>query len=242
MKLGEFTSRYCCALDEVRHDRKCCAQLTLDAIAREGACAPPGRKSRGGMREEKGVRYAETGRLKMNGWQVSCLSMSWLQRGWFALMSIATRIPVRVMALCLAVVCAMTASAPAQDYKQTESARIRKVIDEQQAAWNRGDLEGFMAAYWNSEDLTFFSGARESKGSQSALDRYKKNYQGAGHEMGKLEFANVRIEMLAPNAAFVRGEFHLTMTDGTTPHGLFTLIFRRFPEGWKIVHDHSSGE
>ncbi|HWZ82188.1 MAG TPA: nuclear transport factor 2 family protein [Terriglobales bacterium] len=122
------------------------------------------------------------------------------------------------------------------------SEAIRHVIDEQQQAWNRGDLEGFMAGYWNSPDLTFFSGAHETHGWQAALDRYKKNYQGDGHEMGKLEFANLRIETLGSDAAFVRGEFHLTMSDGKTPHGLFTLIFRKFPEGWKIVHDHSAGE
>jgi ketosteroid isomerase-like protein len=119
---------------------------------------------------------------------------------------------------------------------------IRQVIVKQQDAWNRGDLEAFMAGYWNSPELTFFSGARESKGWRAALDRYKKSYQSAGHEMGKLEFANLRVEMLAPEAAFVRGEFHLTMSDGKTPHGLFTLVFRKFPEGWKIVHDQSAGE
>jgi beta-aspartyl-peptidase (threonine type) len=116
------------------------------------------------------------------------------------------------------------------------------VLQTQVEAWNRQDMEGFMAGYWNSPELTFFSGAHESKGWQAALDRYKKTYQGAGHEMGKLEFSNLRIEMLWPDAAFVRGEFHLTMRDGKTPHGLFTLIFRRFTDGWKIVHDHSAGE
>jgi beta-aspartyl-peptidase (threonine type) len=58
--------------------------------------------------------------------------------------------------------------------------------------------------------------------------------------MGHLEFSGLRIEMLGPEAAFVRGEWHLTMPDGKAPHGLFTLIFRKFPEGWKIVHDHTS--
>ncbi len=130
----------------------------------------------------------------------------------------------------------------AQDSADASRAAIRKVIEEQQAAWNRHDLEGFMAGYWNSPELTFFSGGHESKGWQAALDRYKKNYQSAGHEMGKLEFANLRIEILGPEAAFARGEFHLTMTDGKTPHGLFTLVFRRFPDGWKIVHDHSAAE
>ena len=130
----------------------------------------------------------------------------------------------------------------AQDSADASRAAIRKVIEEQQAAWNRHDLEGFMAGYWNSPELTFFSGGHESKGWQAALDRYKKNYQSAGHEMGKLEFANLRIEILGPEAAFARGEFHLTMTDGKTPHGLFTLVFRKFPGGWKIVHDHSAAE
>jgi beta-aspartyl-peptidase (threonine type) len=119
---------------------------------------------------------------------------------------------------------------------------VEEVVSEQTAAWNRGDLEGFMAGYWKSPDLTFFSGAHEFKGWQAALDRYKSTYQSAGKEMGKLEFTNLRVEMLGPEAAFVRGEFHLTMSDGKTPHGLFTLIFRKFPDGWKIVHDHSAGE
>ena len=58
--------------------------------------------------------------------------------------------------------------------------------------------------------------------------------------MGTLEFAALQIEILAPDAAFVRGSWHLTMSDGKTPHGLFTLVFRKLPEGWKIVHDHTS--
>ena len=60
--------------------------------------------------------------------------------------------------------------------------------------------------------------------------------------MGKLEFANLRIEMLGPETAFLRGEFHLTMPDGKKPQGSFTFVFRKFPEGWKIVHDHSAAE
>jgi ketosteroid isomerase-like protein len=133
-------------------------------------------------------------------------------------------------------------NAAAQENGEASRSAIRGVIDDQQTAWNRKDLDGFMSGYWNSPELTFFSGGHESKGWQAALDRYKKNYQSAGHEMGKLEFTNLRIEMLGPEAAFVRGEFHLTMLDGKTPHGLFTLVFRKFPGGWKIVHDHSAGE
>src|SRR6202161_2470233 len=82
---------------------------------------------------------------------------------------------------------------------------VERVLRTQQEAWNRHDLEGFMAGYWNSPELTFFSGAKESMGWQAALDRYKKNYQGAGHDMGRLEFANLRIEMVGALARFGRG-------------------------------------
>jgi uncharacterized protein (TIGR02246 family) len=123
-----------------------------------------------------------------------------------------------------------------------DKAAITHVIQMQQEAWNRGDLEGFMEGYWKSPELTFFSGGKENQGWQTALDRYKAAYASPGHEMGKLEFANLRVEMLGADAAFVRGEYHLTMPDGKTPHGLFTLIFRKLPDGWKIVHDHSAAD
>ncbi|MGA2855230.1 MAG: AtzH-like domain-containing protein [Candidatus Sulfotelmatobacter sp.] len=120
------------------------------------------------------------------------------------------------------------------------SLAVTQVLGSQVKAWNHHDLQAFMAGYWKSPDLTFFSGANERHGWQETMDRYKATYQSPGHEMGKLEFANMRVEALGSDAAFVRGEWHLTMSDGKTPHGLFTLVFRRFPDGWKIVHDHTS--
>jgi beta-aspartyl-peptidase (threonine type) len=149
---------------------------------------------------------------------------------------------MRDLILLVGIIAALAVSSIGQDAEDVARTAIRKMIEQQQAAWNRKDLEAFMSGYWNSPDLTFFSGGREANGWQAALDRYKKAYQGAGHEMGRLEFANLRIEMLGPDAAFVRGEFRLTMSDGKKPQGLFTLVLRKFPEGWKIVHDHSAGE
>lgn len=119
---------------------------------------------------------------------------------------------------------------------------VEQVLRRQQEAWNRHDLAGFMTGYWNSPELTFFSAAHETSGWQGALDRYRRTYQSEGKEMGKLEFSDLRIEALGSDAAFVRGAWHLTMSDGKTPHGLFTLVFRKFPDGWKIVHDHTSAE
>lgn len=123
-----------------------------------------------------------------------------------------------------------------------QEAAIRKVLQSQVDAWNRHDLEAFMAGYWNSPSLTFFSGGTETQGWQATLERYRKKYQAPDAEMGKLEFSDLRVEMLGPKAAFVRGKFLLTLSNGKQPHGLFTLVVRDFPEGWRIIHDHSSGE
>ena len=125
---------------------------------------------------------------------------------------------------------------------RSQEAAIRALLQSQVKAWNQHDLEGFMVGYWNSPDLTFFSGATETHGWQATLERYRKKYQAPDSEMGKLEFSDLQVEMLGPDAAFVRGKFLLTLSNGKQPHGLFTLIFRQFPEGWRIVHDHSSGE
>jgi ketosteroid isomerase-like protein len=133
-------------------------------------------------------------------------------------------------------VCVLFSLASASDPKSA----IEHVLATQQAAWNRHDLDGFMSGYWNSPELTFFSGAKETTGWQGTLDRYRATYASPGHDMGKLDFSDLRIEMLGPGAAFVRGSWHLTMSDGNSPHGKFTLIFRRFPDAWKIIHDHTS--
>ena len=129
---------------------------------------------------------------------------------------------------------------PTAAREDDSNAAVEHVLRTQQDAWNRHDLEAFMAGYWNSPELTFFSGATEHKGWQATLDRYRVTYTGAGHEMGKLEFSALRVQMLGVDGAFVRGEWRLTLSDGKTPHGLFKLVFRRFPDSWKIVHDHTS--
>ena len=148
-----------------------------------------------------------------------------------------------VLALVMALLAASSLSSAQSEVAHSSNdirAAIEHVMRQQQDAWNRHDLEAFMAGYWNSPDLTFFSGGKITFGWQSTLDRYRNTYQSAGKEMGKLEFSDLRIEPLGENAAFVRGSWRLTMSDGKTPHGLYTLIFRRFPDGWKIVHDHTS--
>lgn len=134
------------------------------------------------------------------------------------------------------------ASLYATGHDEASEAAIRAVLNEQVEAWNRGDLEGYMAGYWMSPELTFASGATPTKGWTSTLERYRKAYKSQGKQMGTLAFDGVMIEMLSPDAAFVRGQWKLAMSGGKSPHGLFTLVVRKFPNGWRIVHDHSSGE
>lgn len=143
-----------------------------------------------------------------------------------------------VVFFCLLLISAARAAGNPNDAATAPS--IEQVLHQQQDAWNRHDVEAFMTGYWNSPDLTFFSGGKEISGWAPTLARYQEKYQGEGKEMGNLEFSSLRIQPLGPDSAFVRGAWHLTMSDGKTPHGIFTLIFRKFPDGWKIVHDHTS--
>jgi ketosteroid isomerase-like protein len=117
---------------------------------------------------------------------------------------------------------------------------IRQVLDDQVVAWNKGDLEGFMKGYWNSKELTFLSGKDLTRGWQETLERYKKRYQAEGKEMGKLAFADVVIQELAPGVALVTGKWELTLSKEKVG-GRYTLIMKKLPEGWRIVHDHTSG-
>lgn len=116
---------------------------------------------------------------------------------------------------------------------------IRNVLDRQVQAWNRRDLEGFMQGYWNSPDLTFYSGGTIVSGWEQTLARYRSRYQSEGNDMGHLQFTALKIELLGPTAAFVRGRFDLKMTSGESS-GVFTLTFKKLAGGWKIIHDHTS--
>ena len=135
-----------------------------------------------------------------------------------------------------------SASAPKPaDSNESARAAIRHLLAKQVDAWNRHDLEGFMAGYWNSPDLTFFSGTTVTRGWQPTLQRYRNKYQAQGKDMGKLDFYDLEVDLLDPNAAVVQGHWKLTMSNASQSNGgLFTLVLRKFADGWKIVHDHTS--
>jgi beta-aspartyl-peptidase (threonine type) len=135
-------------------------------------------------------------------------------------------------------VCCCSAPVRAQDAAQDKKA-ILAVLQAQDAAWNKGDLAGFMKGYWESDQLTFYSGNTKTSGWKATLERYQKKYQGEGKEMGKLAFEDLSVELLGADHALVRGRFLLQLKNGKAT-GLFTLILRRTPAGWRIIHDHTS--
>jgi ketosteroid isomerase-like protein len=125
---------------------------------------------------------------------------------------------------------------PTRDAKS--EAAIRAVLDAQAAAWNRGDIEGYMDGYDRSPDIAFASGNRVTRGWKTVLDRYKKAYD-TREKMGTLTFSDLEITFLGKNTARVLGSWHLQRSQDE-PHGRFTLLFRKRKSGWKIVHDHTT--
>lgn len=146
----------------------------------------------------------------------------------------------------------MTLCLPATIFTQQESAAgpkmrspdekavaaVRAVLDAQVAAWNRGDIDGFMDGYARSSETVFVSGDAVTRGWQTVLDRYKKSYS-TREKMGQLTFSELEITPLGKRAAVALGRWQLTRATDT-PHGRFTLIFRLTSAGWRIVHDHTS--
>jgi len=112
---------------------------------------------------------------------------------------------------------------------------IRAVLDAQAAAWNRGDIEGYMDGYERAEGTTFISGDTVTRGWQTVSDRYKKAYD-TPEKMGTLAFSELEIKPLSEFYANVTGRWHLTRAKDA-PHGRFALIFRRTNAGWRIVQD-----
>lgn len=119
-----------------------------------------------------------------------------------------------------------------------ERAAIRAVLDEQVAAWNAGDLERFMDGYVQTDSLRFASGGSVRYGWATTLERYQSSYPDRA-AMGTLAFEQIAIRVLSPEWAMVFGAWRLDR-EQDAPSGLFTLIFQRRAEGWRIVHDHTS--
>lgn len=115
---------------------------------------------------------------------------------------------------------------------------VRAVLDAQVAAWNRGDIEAYMAGYAPGDDTTFVGSDSVTRGWKTVLERYKKKYDSKA-KMGTLSFADLELRPLGADDVVATGAWNLKR-ESDAPHGRFTVIFHRTPAGWRIVYDHSS--
>jgi uncharacterized protein (TIGR02246 family) len=146
----------------------------------------------------------------------------------------------RFRSATLATLMLIGACAPSQSRVGDPEAEVRAVWTAQVEAWNRGDLDGFMNVYWNSPALVFFSNKTETRGWQQTLDRYRATYQAEGRQMGTLDFPRLEFKVLGAEVVLARGQWRLKMPDGKESTGMTSVTFQKLPEGWRIVHDHSS--
>jgi ketosteroid isomerase-like protein len=131
-------------------------------------------------------------------------------------------------------------AAPARKQENGTSAvsQIRFVLRMQQDAWNQGDIDRFMKGYARSKNTVFVSEDTVRRGWETVRNRYREKYSDRA-KMGVLKFSDLEITLLSPDSAVALGRWKLKRAQDQ-PHGRFTLIFQRFPEGWRIVHDHTS--
>jgi uncharacterized protein (TIGR02246 family) len=140
------------------------------------------------------------------------------------------------LALCFALFSPLLAAGA--DSRESDRAAITKVLNDQQTAWNRGDVNAFLEGYWHSPELTFAGSNGFAQGWDGVMARYKKNYPDRS-AMGLLEFSHLEFRFLGPDAALVLGHWHLARSQGDVG-GVFSLVWQRLPEGWRIIHDHTS--
>ena len=149
-------------------------------------------------------------------------------------MSLQTRLTLPIIGNVLIAV--LVCAAPEQP--PNSASEIQSVLTAQQDAWNRSDIDAFMNGYARSASTVFVSQDEVSRGWETVRDRYRVKYSDRT-KMGTLSFSEIEVTMLSPDAAVVLGRWRLKRADDE-PHGRFTLIFKRLPEGWRIVHDHTS--
>jgi len=126
-----------------------------------------------------------------------------------------------------------------QTHRSTQAIRhaIDGIIQEQAKAWNRGDIEAFMQSYWASDDLTFSSGGKVTRGWQATLEGYRRRYP-TPEAMGQLTFDELEITPLGERVALVLGRWHLDRDEPVG--GAFSLVMKKEAGRWLIIHDHTS--
>jgi beta-aspartyl-peptidase (threonine type) len=152
----------------------------------------------------------------------------------------AARLPASVSLVNGSYCRAAALSEPAQEEALGPKEAIRKVLAEGEAAWNRGDLHGAMVQYWSSPETTLFTGKDVTRGWQAILEYFQKGYHAEGKERGQLTSTWTEIDLLDPETAWLRGRWCFVFSEAKRLGGLATVIMKKTPDGWRIVHDHPS--
>jgi ketosteroid isomerase-like protein len=150
--------------------------------------------------------------------------------------------PIRILLIIIVLIAtpqSICAQSAADDHVKDRAAIIQ-LFTNQQDEWNKGDVDAFMTAYWNSPELTFSGASGVQRGFEAVRARYKKAYPDQA-TMGHLDFSELEFHFTGTDGALVLGHWHLTRDkDKGDIGGVFSLVWQRFPEGWRIIHDHTS--
>ena len=148
-------------------------------------------------------------------------------------------------ALCMTAGWSLAGCNTARPAAQTDPANARRaivqVLTAQTAAWNRGDIPGFMQGYWQSDSLVFLGRKGPTYGWQPTQANYQKNYPSTA-AMGQLDFSGLRVSLLAPGAAQVVGHWHLARPTAGDLQGYFLLVLRQIDGKWLVVADHTNSQ
>ena len=146
---------------------------------------------------------------------------------------------MKILWLVIAVVACASTPPRVRTFAPMDRTAVIAVLDDQAAAWNRGDLAGYMAGYAKIDNLVFTSGGKVRTGWQATYDSYQSKYGKDPSTMGKLAFSITQVDPVGADGAVVLGTW--TVTESVQPGtGVFTVVLERRPEGWRIIHDHTS--
>lgn len=123
-------------------------------------------------------------------------------------------------------------------HSQSAKSEILDLLENQELAWNRGDIVGFMQGYWKNDSLKFIGKSGLSYGYEKVLSNYKKNYVDKDR-MGKLHFEIQHLDLINSKYAIVIGSWSVERASDN-PKGMFSLVIKKIKGEWKIILDHSS--
>ena len=159
---------------------------------------------------------------------------------WQGLVAYKRSVPLQTRVTLPFISCILSAVfvSAAPERPSNSADEIQSILIDQQNAWNRGDIDAFMHGYAHSPSTVFVSEDETTRGWETVRDRYRVKYSDRA-KMGILSFSEIEVTVVSPETAVVLGRWRLKRANDE-PHGRFTLIFKHLPEGWRIVHDHTS--